>query len=207
MVWPDTSPRGAGIQGEDESWDFGTGAGFYLSATTEGYKENYDMYKYVNFELPQALGEAYPQLDFQRVGITGHSMGGHGALVSALRNPGRYKSVSAFSPIAHPSHPECAWGQKAFKGYLGEENKEAWKEWDATELLRKSEGVFEALVDVGTADNFVKNGQLRVDELEEVAKEKGAKVQVGWREGYDHSYFFISTFAEEHVKWHAERLL
>lgn len=202
MVWPDTSPRGTELPGEHDSWDFGSGAGFYLTAKTEGYREHYNMFDYVTKELPELLWKEFPQLDGKRVGVLGHSMGGHGALVASLKT-NLFKSVSAFSPISNPI--ECAWGQKAFKGYLGPDvDKDGWKEWDTTEILKKGipEG-WEAKVDVGTADNFLKDGQLRVDALEKVA---GDKVQVGWREGYDHSYFFVSTFAEDHVKWHKERL-
>lgn len=183
IVYPDTSPRGASIAGEDDAWDFGTGAGFYLDATAAPWDKNYNMYSYITSELPKALWEQYGDtLDKERVSIMGHSMGGHGALVATLKNPGMYKSVSALAPIANPG--KCPWGEKAFSGYLKE--KEEWAAWDATELLQKSgkEGKgkeFKALVDVGTEDGFWKQGQLRTEELERVVGEVGADVEVRYQ--------------------------
>ncbi|OBT55700.1 hypothetical protein VE04_05006 [Pseudogymnoascus sp. 24MN13] len=183
IVYPDTSPRGLGVQGEDESWDFGTGAGFYLDA----------------------IERAFENLDMSRVSIMGHSMGGHGALTLFLRNPGMYKSVSAFAPISNPKN--CPWGQKAFGGYL--KSEEEYDEWDATELIKKWGGDFEALIDVGDADNFYNHGQLLPENFIEAAKSKGKadKIDLRMQKGYDHSYFFISTFSEDHINYHAKRLL
>ncbi|KAK3114470.1 hypothetical protein LTR53_007202 [Teratosphaeriaceae sp. CCFEE 6253] len=204
VVYPDTSPRGLEIKGEDDSYDFGSGAGFYVDATTEPWKHGYRMYSYITDELPGALFGQFKELDAKRVSITGHSMGGHGALTLFLKNPGKYKSVSAFAPISNPS--QCDWGKKAFGGYFGEENKEKWSEHDATELLKKFKGETDILIDVGTGDNFYKQGQLLPENLEKVAKEGGKGVTVRYQPDYDHSYFFISTFANDHVE-HAAKYL
>jgi S-formylglutathione hydrolase len=162
---------GLKIQGEDDAYDFGSGAGFYIDATAQPWSKNYKMESYITSELPTALFSSFPSLDSSRVSITGHSMGGHGALTLFLKNPGKYKSVSAFAPIANPS--QCPWGEKAFKGYLGEDT-EQWKKHDATELLKKAkEGSFEALVDVGTGDNFYKQKQLLPENFVEAAKASG----------------------------------
>ncbi|KAL0639120.1 hypothetical protein Q9L58_001804 [Maublancomyces gigas] len=207
VVYPDTSPRGAKVEGEDESWDFGSGAGFYVDATEENWRSNYNMYTYITEELPKALFSSFGVLDGERVSITGHSMGGHGALILFLKNPGKYRSVSALAPITNPIN--CPWGQKAFTGYFGAENKSKWAEHDATELLKRWKGPFETLIDVGTGDNFYKNGQLLPENFEAAAKEKGVEkgVSVRYQKDYDHSYFFISTFAEDHVNYHAKFLL
>lgn len=207
VVYPDTSPRGAKIQGEDDSWDFGSGAGFYVDATEGDWKNNYNMYTYITEELPKALFESFSVLDGERVSITGHSMGGHGALTLFLKNPGKYRSVSALAPITNPIN--CPWGQKAFTGYFGADNKAKWAEHDATELLKTWDGPFEALIDVGTGDNFYKNGQLLPENFEAAAKEKGVEksINVRYQKDYDHSYFFISSFAEDHVNYHAKFLL
>ncbi|KAH9822893.1 carbohydrate esterase family 1 protein [Teratosphaeria destructans] len=204
VVYPDTSPRGLGIAGEDESYDFGSGAGFYVDATREPWKHGYRMASYITDELPGALFAHFKELDGSRVSITGHSMGGHGALTLFLRNPGKYKSVSAFAPIANPS--QCEWGKKAFAGYFGEEDKRRWAEHDATELVTHFKGETDILIDVGTGDNFYKQGQLLPENFEAAAKKAGKGVSVRYREGYDHSYFFIATFADEHVE-HAARYL
>ena len=206
VVYPDTSPRGLKIEGEDESYDFGSGAGFYVDATAEPWSKGYKMYSYITDELPAALFAQFKdKLDSSRVSITGHSMGGHGALTLFLKNPGKYKSVSAFAPICNPSN--CPWGQKAFKGYFGEDNKSKWAEHDATELLGKYSGSeTDILIDVGTGDNFYKQGQLLPENFEEAAKKAGKKVTVNYRDAYDHSYYFISTFAEDHVN-HAAKYL
>ncbi|KAJ5191426.1 uncharacterized protein N7498_010411 [Penicillium cinerascens] len=198
VLYPDTSPRGLNIEGEDDSYDFGTGAGFYVDATKPPYNNGYNMYSYITSELPQTVFAAFPQLDSSKVSITGHSMGGHGALTLFLRNPGKYRSVSAFAPICNPIN--CPWGQKAFKGYFGED-QEKWKENDATELLKKwTDKDLEILIDVGTGDNFYKQGQLLPENLLAVANEKGFKnVKVNYREDYDHSYYFMASFADEHV--------
>jgi S-formylglutathione hydrolase len=206
FVAPDTSPRGANIAGEDDSWDFGTGAGFYLDATQAPWNENYRMYHYVTQELPSILSEHFPTLNGEKVGILGHSMGGHGALTIALKNQSKYKSVSAFSPISHPS--VCPWGIKAFSGYLGAENKEAWSEYDATELLQRlGRTVFDdILIDVGLGDNFYIQGQLLPEDLQSAATAVGQPVTLRFQEGYDHSYYFVSTFIRDHVQFHASRL-
>jgi len=208
IVYPDTSPRGLEIAGEDDSYDFGTGAGFYVDATKSPYDKGYKMYSYITSELPTALFSQFSELDGSKVSITGHSMGGHGALTLFLKNPGKYLSVSAFAPICNPS--ACPWGEKAFSGYFGEGEKGAWKEHDATELIGTYEGPeLDILIDVGTGDNFYKQKQLLpenlVDAAKKVGKEKG--VTVRFQEAYDHSYFFISTFAEDHVEHAAKYLL
>jgi S-formylglutathione hydrolase len=180
LVYPDTSPRGASIAGEDDSLDFGTSAGFYVDATKDPWSKNYNMYTYITSELPTALFSEFSQLDGERVSITGHSMGGHGALTLFLKNPGKYRSVSAFAPISNPIN--CPWGQKAFSGYFGKEDKEKWAEHDATELLKGWKGkVFNALIDVGTADGYYKQGQLLPENFERAAKEVGADVEVRYQ--------------------------
>jgi len=207
VVYPDTSPRGAGIQGENDSWDFGTGAGFYVDAVQPPWDTVYNMNTYVNKELPELLFEEYKILDPTRVSILGHSMGGHGALISFLKHPGKYKSVSAFAPICNPTH--CPWGQKAFIGYFGLEDQDLWKENDATELIKNYDGKLNVLIDVGTADKFYKQGQLLPENFDETAmylQIKGPHYKLRFQEGYDHSYYFISTFAEDHVNYHAQFL-
>ncbi|KAI1143788.1 S-formylglutathione hydrol [Hypoxylon sp. FL0543] len=206
LVWPDTSPRGANIAGETDSWDFGAGAGFYVDATREPWSKHYRMETYVSEELPEALFAAFGSLlDGDRVSITGHSMGGHGALTLYLKNPGKYRSVSAFAPIANPSR--CPWGQKAFAGYLGAD-EEAWKRHDATELVKSWKGGdLKALIDVGTGDNFYKAGQLLPENFEKAAQEAGVQgLEVRYQPDYDHSYFFMSTFSGDHVE-HAAKYL
>ena len=205
VVFPDTSPRGLGIEGEDESYDFGSAAGFYVDATKEPYSKGYKMYSYITEELPKAIFGSFKELDSSRVSITGHSMGGHGALTLFLKNPGMYKSVSAFAPIANPS--KCPWGEKAFSGYFGEKEKKQWAEHDATELLPKYPHDTDILIDVGTGDNFYKQGQLLPENLEAAAKKAGKNVKVRYQDSYDHSYFFISTFASDHVEHAAKYLL
>jgi len=205
IVYPDTSPRGLKIQGEDDSYDFGSGAGFYIDATAEPWSKNYKMESYITSELPEALFSSFPELNSSRVSITGHSMGGHGALTLYLKNPGMYKSVSAFAPISNPIN--CPWGEKAFKGYLGE-NKETWKKHDATELIKNWKGSFDALIDVGTGDNFYKQKQLLPENFIEAAKQSGNDkgIVLRMQPDYDHSYYFISTFATDHVN-HAAKYL
>ncbi|KAF2486531.1 Alpha/Beta hydrolase protein [Neohortaea acidophila] len=205
VVFPDTSPRGLKIEGEDESYDFGSGAGFYVDATKEPWSKGYKMYSYITDELPAALFGHFKELDGNRVSITGHSMGGHGALTLFLKNPGKYKSVSAFAPICNPSN--CPWGEKAFSGYFGEDKKDKWAEHDATELLAKYPDNTDILIDVGTGDNFYKQKQLLPENFEKAAKAAGKGVKVNYRDGYDHSYFFISTFASDHVEHAAKYLL
>ncbi|KAL8943605.1 MAG: hypothetical protein Q9216_000970 [Gyalolechia sp. 2 TL-2023] len=204
VLYPDTSPRGLKIQGEDDSYDFGSGAGFYVDATKDPWSKGYSMYSYITSELPQAVFDNFKEVDGSRVSIFGHSMGGHGALTLFLKNPGAYKSVSAFAPIANPSN--CDWGRKAFGGYFGEENKAKWAEHDATELVKNWKGdALDILIDVGTSDNFYKQGQLLPENFEQAAQGKG-KVNIRWQDGYDHSYFTMATFADDHVN-HAARYL
>lgn len=202
LVMPDTSPRGEGVPDDPEGhWDFGLGAGFYLNATQAPWSEHYQMYDYVVEELPALLQAHLPLSELQS--ISGHSMGGHGALVIALRNPGRYRSVSAFAPIVHPS--ACPWGQKAFSRYLGED-PERWKAWDSVELLRQGAELLPALIDQGLADNFLEQ-ELRTPDWQAACQARGLEVPVRYREGYDHSYYFIASFIEEHLRFHAQHLL
>lgn len=196
---------GLKIEGEDDAYDFGSGAGFYVDATTSPWSKGYKMYTYITSEMPSALFESFPQLDSSRVSITGHSMGGHGALTLYLKNPGMYKSCSAFAPIANPS--KCPWGEKAFKGYFGEGEREGkWKEHDATELVKGWKGPLELLIDVGTGDNFYNQKQLLPENFVAAAKEAGNDkgIQLRFQPDYDHSYFFMATFADEHVEWAAK---
>jgi len=202
LICPDTSPRGVEIEGADASWDFGFGAGFYVNATEPKWAKHFRMYDYVTKELPQLVNANFP-VDGSRVSVFGHSMGGHGALICALKNPGLYKSVSAFAPICHPV--DCPWGLKAFSGYLGE-NKDAWKEYDATHLVQSYSGpALDILIDQGSDDKFLKE-QLKPEDFEAAAKGTSHKVQVRMQEGYDHSYYFISTFIEDHLAHHAAHL-
>ncbi|KAK2608778.1 hypothetical protein QQS21_002635 [Conoideocrella luteorostrata] len=204
VVYPDTSPRGTSHPTEHDDWDFGSAASFYIDATRDPWSQNYLMESYLSKELPELLFKEFGQLDGKRVSISGHSMGGHGALTLFLKNPGKYKSVSALAPICNPS--ECPWGQKAFKGYLGDD-REAWKKHDATELVAKWKGSLPCLIDVGTGDNFYKNGQLLPENFSKALKEAGVEgVDIRYQDGYDHSYFFISTFGEDHVKFAAKAL-
>ncbi|AMG44062.1 S-formylglutathione hydrolase [Achromobacter xylosoxidans] len=203
LVAPDTSPRGANVPGEDESWDLGTGAGFYLDATTGPWRAHYRMDSYVTRELHALVTSALPG-DADRVGIFGHSMGGHGALVLALRNPGKYRSVSAFAPIAAPSL--CPWGKKAFGAYLGD-NPDDWAAYDASALMRGLRQPFPAgiLVDQGTADQFLAE-QLYPEVFEAACATAGQPLELRRQDGYDHGYYFISTFIEDHIRFHVERL-
>ncbi len=200
LVSPDTSPRDAGIPGEDEDYDFGTGAGFYLDAEREPYSQNYNMYSYVTGELP-ALVEADFPADPDAQGVFGHSMGGHGALVLALRNPDQYRSVSAFAPAAAPMR--SPWGEKAFSNYLGSD-RESWRAYDATELIgggKFSDGRT-ILIDQGLEDQFLEE-QLYPHVFEEACAAAGQPFTLRRHEGYDHSYYFISTFMEDHIRHHA----
>ncbi|KXJ26183.1 S-formylglutathione hydrolase [Exaiptasia diaphana] len=202
IVGPDTSPRGCNIEGEDDSYDFGSGAGFYLDATEEKWKKNYRMFTYVTQELHDLIQSKFPVVS-NKQSIMGHSMGGHGALVCALKKPGFYRSASAFSPICNPM--KCPWGQKAFTGYLGP-NQGAWKEYDASELVKKYSGPpLDILIDQGTADEFYPH-QLLPDNLVEASKSTNVKVTLRMQEDYDHSYYFISTFMGDHVKHHTKYL-
>lgn len=202
FVAPDTSPRGEGVADDpDGAWDFGLGAGFYVDATEEPYARNYQMWSYVTEELPALIAAHFP-VDMERQGITGHSMGGHGALTVALRHPGRFKSLSAFAPIVAPG--QVPWGQKALGGYLGQEQAR-WRRHDAVALIADGARLDELLVDVGTADPFL-DKELRPELLEAACSAAGIALKLNRREGYDHSYYFISTFMADHVAWHATRL-
>ena len=200
FVAPDTSPRGEGVADADE-WDFGKGAGFYVDATQEPWSPHYRMWSYVTEELPALVAAEFP-VDIERQGITGHSMGGHGALTVALNHPGRFRSVSAFAPIVAPS--QVPWGQKALGGYLGED-REAWRKHDAVALIEGGASVDEILVDVGEADPFIEK-ELRPELLERACADAGIALTLRRQAGYDHSYYFISTFMADHLRWHAERL-
>ncbi|MBM1142195.1 S-formylglutathione hydrolase [Alcanivorax sp. ZXX171] len=201
FVCPDTSPRGTDLPGEHDSYDFGSGAGFYLNAEQAPWNKHYRMYDYVTEELPALVREHFPLNG--REAISGHSMGGHGALVCALKNPGRYTSVSAFAPIANPT--QCPWGEKAFGGYLGDD-RESWKQWDACELIAAGARVDEIKVDQGDADNFYQDGQLRPEALESACQDAGIPLTLQMRPGYDHSYFFIASFIDDHLRYHAHHL-
>ncbi len=200
ILCPDTSPRGADIPDEKDNWQFGQGAGFYLDATQPPFDRNYRMQRYVLSELPTLLADQ--PVDLDRQGIFGPSMGGHGALTFALKNPGRFRSVSAFAPIVQPSTAD--WSRPAFQKYLGADEK-AWRAYDAVSLIEDGHRVKELLVDQGTADSFLQTG-LRPWLLEEACRKAGIALTLNMREGYDHSYFFISTFMADHIAWHAARL-
>jgi len=200
FVAPDTSPRGDDVA-DDEAYDFGKGAGFYVDATREPWARHFKMRSYIEQELPALIAAEFP-VDMDRQGITGHSMGGHGALTVSLRNPGRFRSTSAFAPIVSPIN--CPWGEKALGGYLGDDMG-AWRAYDACALIKQGARLPELLVDQGTADNFL-NDQLKTHLLDEACRNVDMAATIRMQEGYDHSYFFISTFMAEHVAWHAERL-
>ncbi|MFC0216952.1 S-formylglutathione hydrolase [Pseudochelatococcus lubricantis] len=202
LIAPDTSPRGEGVPDDpDGAYDFGLGAGFYVDATQEPWRAHYRMASYVGEELPAAIAGLLP-VDVSRQGITGHSMGGHGALTLALKNPGRYRSVSAFAPIVSPL--DCPWGEKALGGYLGPD-RAAWRAYDSCALIEDGARVPDILVDQGLADGFL-DTQLKPHLLEEACRRAGQPLTLRRHEGYDHSYFFIATFIEDHLRWHAERL-
>ncbi len=201
LVAPDTSPRQARIPGDDASWDFGLGAGFYVDATQAPWAQHYRMYSYVTKELPALIqGEFAVCADAQ--GIFGHSMGGHGALICALRNPGQYRSVSAFAPIAAPMR--CPWGQKAFSGYLGAQ-RESWAEYDASVLVAKRGFARPILIDQGSADKFLAE-QLYPQVFADACRQSGTSLTLRMQDGYDHGYYFISTFVEDHLRHHAGQL-
>ena len=200
FVAPDTSPRGEGVP-DGEGYDFGLGAGFYVDAAEEPWSGHYKMWTYVTEELP-ALVAAKFAVDDARQGITGHSMGGHGALTAALNHPGRFRSVSAFAPIVAPS--QVPWGEKALGGYLGPD-RAAWRKHDAVALIEDGARLPDLLVDIGDADPFLEQ-QLRPELLEHACADAGIALTLRRRPGYDHSYYFISTFMADHLRWHAERL-
>jgi len=203
LVVPDTSPRNTGIPGEDDDWDFGSGAGFYVDATEEPWKAHYRMYSYVVDELPALIVKHFPGLP-ERQGIFGHSMGGHGALICALKNPKRYLSVSALAPIAAPMR--CPWGQKAFTKYLGSD-KESWRAYDASELVLTAEYNRPILIDQGIADPFLAQQQLLPEVFEQACTEAGQPLILRSHPGYDHSYYFIATFVGDHIRHHVAALL
>jgi len=204
LVNPDTSPRGDGVPDDpDRAYDFGLGAGFYLNATEAPWNKHFHMYDYVTRELPQVLFANFPG-DRDRQGISGHSMGGHGALTVGLKNPHIYKSISAFAPICSPIN--CPWGQKALGNYLGSDQT-SWSEYDATELVRNLDAIpeHEILIDQGLADQFLEQ-ELHPHLFEAACTEKGVRLELRRHEGYDHGYYFISTFMEEHLRYHASAL-
>ncbi len=200
LVCPDTSPRGTNFEGEHDNWDFGSGAGFYLDATRSPWDKNYSMYSYVAKELP-SLVESYLNIPL-KWSISGHSMGGHGALTLGMKHTDLFRSISAFAPICAPK--KCPWGKKAFANYLGE-NDSSWNEYDASLLLKKSDSHLNILIDQGSKDNFLEK-ELMPKEIIEAAEGKDINFKLNLREGYDHSYYFISTFIEEHLRFHYEFL-
>ncbi len=202
IICPDTSPRGESVPDEPGNWQFGSGAGFYLDATQEPYAKNYRMESYIRDELPDLVSRHFP-VDMGRQGIFGHSMGGHGAITLALKNPQRYASVSAFAPIAQPS--TAGWSRPAFEKYLGSDER-SWRPYDATLLIADGHRLKDLLVDQGTADGFLDEG-LRPQLLEVACAAAGIPLELQMRDGYDHSYNFISTFMAQHIAWHAQRLV
>jgi S-formylglutathione hydrolase len=201
LVAPDTSPRNTGVPGEDDDWDFGTGAGFYVDATVEPWASHYQMYSYVVRELPALIADYFPVKPEQQ-GIFGHSMGGHGALICALKNPEQYKSVSAFAPIAAPMR--SPWGEKAFTNYLGS-NKETWRAYDASELVLTAADKRPILIDQGTVDPFLEE-QLLPEVFKQACEKAGQPLSLRFQEGYNHSYYFIASFIEDHIRHHADAL-
>ena len=199
LVAPDTSPRGEDVA-DDDGYDLGNGAGFYINATREPWAPHYRMYDYIVEELPKLIEEHFDTTD--RRSIFGHSMGGHGALMIALRNPGMYQSVSAFAPIVAPT--QVPWGHKAFSNYLGED-REAWKAWDTCELIANAKEKLTLLIDQGDADNFLE-GQLRPELIEQACKQASHPLELRMQPGYDHSYYFISSFVGDHIAHHAAAL-
>lgn len=200
IVCPDTSPRGTDLPGEHDSYDFGSGAGFYVNALREPWSEYYRMYDYVTAELPDLVQRHFPVNG--RCSISGHSMGGHGALVAVLRNPGQYRAISAFAPICNPS--ACPWGKKAFEGYLGSDQTQ-WAQYDASLLIADATERLPILIDQGSADNFLEE-QLLPDRLVNACNEAGHPIEMRMQSGYDHSYFFIATFIDDHLRHHARAL-
>jgi S-formylglutathione hydrolase len=201
FIAPDTSPRGDDVP-DDDAYDFGKGAGFYVDATQEPWAANFRMRSYIEDELPGLILREFPMADLGRQGITGHSMGGHGALTIGLRNPDRFLSVSAFAPIVAPS--QCPWGEKALGGYLGDD-RAAWRQHDAVALIEDGARLPELLIDQGDGDSFLTE-QLKPELLAAACREAGIDLTLRMQPGYDHSYYFISSFMADHVGWHAERL-
>jgi len=198
IVAPDTSPRGTDLPGEHDSYDLGSGAGFYVNATQEPWSGHYQMYDYVTQELPKLVESEFPVTGMR--GVSGHSMGGHGALVCYLKNPGFYHSVSAFAPISNPSNGP--WGQKAFSAYLGED-RDTWQQYDAAHLIGNAQEKLPILIDQGTEDEFL-GEELKPGALEQGAIASHYPLELRYQDGYDHSYFFIATFIEDHLRHHAK---
>ena len=202
LVFPDTSPRGDNVADEEERYDLGQGAGFYVNATQQPWAAHYQMYDYVTKELPALLEANLPLLPGVK-SVSGHSMGGHGALICALKNPQDYRSVSAFSPICNPVN--CGWGNGCFSAYLGE-NKNDWQTYDATALITAGASVTDILIDQGTADEFYDEKQLLPENFQQACDKAGQSVNIRKQAGYDHSYHFISSFIGEHIRYHAKAL-
>ena len=201
LVAPDTSPRGAGVDGEDDHYDLGTGAGFYINATSEKWAQNYRMEDYIIHELPKVIKENFPVLS-ERQAIFGHSMGGHGALTLALKHPSLFRSVSAFAPICAPS--QCPWGQKAFTEYLGDDQME-WLKHDANQMMKTTNMKTPMLIEQGSADEFLER-ELNFELFRETCSNRNYPATFHIREGYDHSYYFIATFIGDHLRFHSEQL-
>lgn len=202
IVAPDTSPRGDTVPDDPEgAYDFGLGAGFYVNAVQEPWRKHYQMYRYITEELPQIVAENF-NVDPARASVMGHSMGGHGALTIALKNPANYRSVSAFAPICSPI--QCPWGQKALRNYLGDD-QELWRQYDTTELVRSATSHLPVLVDQGLDDDFLAE-QLKTELLEEARDVSGYPMEIRRQPGYDHSYFFIASFIDDHLRFHAHYL-
>ncbi|GGD64216.1 S-formylglutathione hydrolase [Erythrobacter arachoides] len=200
FICPDTSPRGEGVPNH-EDYDFGQGAGFYVDATQDPWSRHFQMKSYIEDELPGVVAGAF-DVDMDRQGISGHSMGGHGALTVSLRNPGRFRSTSAFAPIVSPLN--CPWGEKALTGYLGDD-RQAWRQYDSVALIEDGARLAEVLIDQGRADEWLEP-ELKTHLFEDACRKAGMTPTVRMQDGYDHSYFFVSTFIADHVAWHAERL-
>lgn len=201
FIAPDTSPRGEEVP-DDDAYDMGQGAGFYVNASQAPWSKHFHMRDYIETELPKLVAEEFPQADMSRQGISGHSMGGHGSLTIGLRNPDTYKSISAFSPIVTPM--QCPWGEKALSGYLGTD-RAAWAEYDACALIEGGARADHILIDQGLSDNFLEE-QLKTHLFEQACKSAGQDATIRMQDGYDHSYYFISTFMSEHIAWHAGHL-
>jgi S-formylglutathione hydrolase len=202
LVVPDTSPRNTGIPGEDDTWDLGSGASFYIDATVEPWQKHYQMYSYITQELPALITANFP-VKPEKQSIFGHSMGGHGALICALKNPQQYLSVSAFAPIAAPM--SCPWGNKMFTAYLGDD-KQQWAEYDASELIKQTQLNSVILVDQGTADTFYQQKQLLPETFQSACQKVRQNLNLRWQTEYDHSYFMISSFIKDHIQHHATYL-
>ncbi|MCU0541644.1 MAG: S-formylglutathione hydrolase [Oscillatoriaceae cyanobacterium Prado104] len=202
LVAPDTSPRNTGIPGEDDDWDLGSGAGFYINATAAPWNSHYQMYSYVVEELPDLIAKNFPAIP-EKQGIFGHSMGGHGALICALKNCDRYLSVSAFAPICAPTR--SPWGQKIFSNYLGGD-RENWRIWDASELMLGTHYTRPILIDCGAADSYLAEGQLLPEAFADACAKSGQPLTLRMQEGFDHSYYFVASFMEDHIQHHAAAL-